>query len=83
MLVALAGGLDFEWDRNPDWPAFKSETMFGGLPMMYHNNVKLCQSLAIVHYLSRLAGCLDFFPSFSNSSVLLFSLDAITSSRRQ
>ena len=49
-LTAAAGGLDFT-----DTIAGTTSEFFGALPILVHNDVSLCQSQAIVSYLSNIA----------------------------
>ncbi len=50
VLICEAGGLDYEWERNPQWPALKPATPFGQLPFLEHGHIKLGQSMAIARY---------------------------------
>ena len=54
-LIAASGGIPMTRTQ-PEWPAFKSETHFGQLPVLtFSDGLKVSQSLAIVRILSRRA----------------------------
>ena len=58
VLVARAGGLDFEFKTvSPaNWPGdLKAKCPFGQLPIMVDGDVTLAQSIAIANYLGRKA----------------------------
>jgi len=55
VLICDYAGLPYNWDRNPDWPAFKPNTVFGQLPYMEEGSMRLCQSMAIARLMSRRA----------------------------
>ena len=55
-LVAAAAGTPLT-RVEPEWPAFKSQTLFGQLPMLeLPGGAKVCQSAAIVRVLARRGG---------------------------
>lgn len=68
-VIAAVGGVALEWNKNPDWPAFKPNCPFGQLPTLTGPdgfavrifesiellNPQMGQSLAIVRYIARLA----------------------------
>merc|ERR1711963_1350887 len=58
VLVARYSEIPFEWNRSPDWPAMKDQTIFGQLPFLVDGDVKVSQSGAISRYLARKANLL-------------------------
>ena len=80
LLLAADAGLDVA-PRSVDWPAYKSETMFGQLPQLEGEGVpggKLCQSMAIARFLARKAkrdGATD--AEFARSEMLLEKMTEI------
>ena len=58
VLVARYGDLPLEWNRAPDWPGMKDQTVLGQLPFLVDGDVKVSQSGAISRYLARKANLL-------------------------
>ena len=58
VLIARYGDLPLEWNRAPDWPGMKDQTVFGQLPFLVDGDVKVSQSGAIARYLARKANLL-------------------------
>eukprot|EP01096_Ripella_sp_DP13-Kostka_P006076 TRINITY_DN2146_c0_g1_i1.p1 TRINITY_DN2146_c0_g1~~TRINITY_DN2146_c0_g1_i1.p1 ORF type:complete len:214 (-),score=110.54 TRINITY_DN2146_c0_g1_i1:86-682(-) len=56
ILLAAYAQQPLDWEKNPDWPAFKSQTNFGQLPHLVDGDLKISQSNAIARYLSRKFG---------------------------
>eukprot|EP00596_Hydrurales_sp_CCMP1899_P007409 CAMPEP_0119040700 /NCGR_PEP_ID=MMETSP1177-20130426/10713_1 /TAXON_ID=2985 /ORGANISM="Ochromonas sp, Strain CCMP1899" /LENGTH=182 /DNA_ID=CAMNT_0007006011 /DNA_START=129 /DNA_END=677 /DNA_ORIENTATION=- len=56
MAVAQAGGLNITHTVSPDMEGLKPELPFGQLPYLVDGDVKLAQSMAILHYLSKKGG---------------------------
>lgn len=56
MVVAKAGGLDIEYDMNPDLPGLKPILPFGQLPYYEGHGVKIAQGCAILRFIGHKAG---------------------------
>jgi hypothetical protein len=44
VLIWTYGGVKFDWEKNPDWPAMKDQTPFGQLPFVECGEIKIAQS---------------------------------------
>ena len=57
MLMLRCSNMEYEWDSETanKWPEPKEQMPFGQLPVLYHNNLTIAQSGAIVRYCAKLA----------------------------
>lgn len=44
VLIWSYGGVKFDWEKNPEWPAMKEKTPFGQLPYVEFGDVHFAQS---------------------------------------